>query len=86
LVFFHADLGLLLIGCLAFLDGDGEVDFSLLRRGLDSWASLAAGEDDDLDAFLSFVLAFLVSSRILSRSTPSFFCFSLFCTIIARSA
>ena len=33
LVFFHDDLGLLLTGCLAFLDGDGdgEVELSLIR-------------------------------------------------------
>lgn len=84
LVCFHDDLVLLVTGYVTFFDGDGEVGFSLLCRGLDSCANLAAEDDDD--SFLSFVLSFLFSSRILSLSAPSFFCFSLFCAIAVRSA
>lgn len=67
------DLAFLLTGCLAFPLRDGEVDFSLLGGGLESRASLAAEEDDDLDSLLLFLLAALLSSRILSRSMPSLF-------------
>lgn len=71
-----------LVGYLAFLagDGDGERDETLSGFEADSWASLAAEDDDDLDSFVSFDLPFLTSSHILSSSAASFysFCVSTF--------
>jgi hypothetical protein len=80
-VFFQEVLGV--DTCLGFLDGDGE---RLLRRGVDSWASIAVEEVDDFASFFSFALAFAASCRTLSRSAPSLFCFSLFCAMAARPA
>jgi hypothetical protein len=65
-------LEIFLIGHLVVLDGNGDGEGqALLQFGADSWASIAAEQDIDLDSFVSFDLAFL-ASRNLSFSAPSF--------------
>jgi hypothetical protein len=83
LVLLRNDCGVFFTGCLASLDGDGDGDDkSHVRRGFDSWASIAVADDDGFGSFFSFALA---SLRSLSCSAPLIFCLSLLCTIMARS-